>query len=319
MQRPARAVLALAVVATAMSLPAEEIAPGVELLAGRFVQGTQPDGNTVVLRGTAGLIVVDSGRHAEHTQAILDLAARAGVPIAAVINTHWHLDHIGGNPRIRRAHPAVRVWAGGALAQAQAGFLASYRAQLQAMIEQTAEPAARRTFSDEIAIIDAGPALAPDEIVTAAGPRTIAGRALELGLEGPAVTAGDVWVLDPATGVLAAGDLVTLPVPLLDTACPQGWQAALARLAAVRFTTLVPGHGRPMTRPQFDAYRGAFDALLACAASPQPAEVCINGWMREAGALIPEADRGLALVLLQYYLPSSLRAAPEKTARLCGR
>jgi len=30
MQRPARAVLALAVVATAMSLPAEEIAPGAE-------------------------------------------------------------------------------------------------------------------------------------------------------------------------------------------------------------------------------------------------------------------------------------------------
>ena len=318
MPRSVFAVLVLTSVAAASPLAGEELAPGVEFLPGRFVAGTQPDGNTVVLQGSSGLIVVDTGRHAGHTQGILDLATRLHAPIAAVINTHWHLDHIGGNPRIRRAHPAARVWASGALAQAQVGFLAAYRGQLQSMIEQTTEPAARRTFQDEVALIDAGPALAPDEVVAAAGPRTVAGRALELGLEGPAVTAGDLWVLDNATGVLAAGDLVTLPVPLLDTACPQGWQAALARLATVKFTTLVPGHGRPMTRPQFDAYRAAFDALLACAASARPEQACSDGWMRDAGTLIPESDRELALMLLKYYLPSSLRAAPEKLARLCG-
>ena len=49
-----------------------ELAPGVDLLPGRFVKGTQPDGNTVILRGRTGLVVVDTGRHPEHTQGVID-------------------------------------------------------------------------------------------------------------------------------------------------------------------------------------------------------------------------------------------------------
>ncbi len=294
------------------------LAERVELVPGRFVPGEQPDGNSVVISAPAGLIVIDTGRHAEHTRTILDLATRAGVPIAAVINTHWHLDHIGGNPLVRRAFPEVTVSASGALVEAQAGFLADYRGQLLAAIAGTEDPGAREGWENEVAIIDAGPALAPDEVVTAGGPRTIAGRPLELGLETRAVTAGDVWVLDPATGVLAAGDLVTLPAPLLDTACPSGWQTALEHLAGVKFELLVPGHGAPMTRQQFETYRTGFAGLLACAASEQPEHVCIDGWLRDLGALIPEGDRDFAAMLLRYYIPTSLRADPPRTAHLCG-
>ncbi len=318
MKRRALTLLLPAFLFAASATVAAEIAPGVDLLPGRFVPGAQPDGNTVVFRAPEGLIVVDTGRHAEHTQAILDLAGKAGAPVVAVINTHWHLDHIGGNPRVRRAYPGVRVWASGALAQAMTGFLATYRAQLQEAAEKTQDPSQRRGFQDELAIIDAGPALAPDEVVTATGQWTIGGRVLQLGLERNAVTAGDVWVFDPATEVLAAGDLVTLPAPLFDTACPRGWQAALARLAAVPFTVLVPGHGRAISRVEFERYRAGFDRLLACAASKQTGEACGAGWMRDIGALIPEDDRGLAQRLLEYYLPNNLRAAPEKTAPLCG-
>jgi glyoxylase-like metal-dependent hydrolase (beta-lactamase superfamily II) len=297
---------------------ASRLAVGVELVPGRFVPGAQPDGNSVILSAPAGLIVIDTGRHAEHTQAILELASGAGVPIAAVVNTHWHLDHIGGNPSVRRAYPEVTVWASGALVEAQLGFLAAYRRQLLEAIAGTEDPAAREGWENEVAIIDAGPALAPDEVVSVGGPRTIAGRPLEIGLESHAVTAGDVWVFDPATGVLAAGDLVTLPAPLLDTACPSGWQTALGHLAAVRFELLVPGHGEAMTREQFEVYRAGFTNLLACAATDEPEQVCIDGWLRDLGPLIPESERGFARILLQYYIPNSLRADPERTARLCG-
>jgi glyoxylase-like metal-dependent hydrolase (beta-lactamase superfamily II) len=309
-------VLATFVVAT--TVLAQEIAPGVDLLPGRFVPGTQPDGNTVVIHAPAGLIVVDTGRHTDHTQAILGLAARAGAPIAAIVNTHWHLDHIGGNPRVRRAYPDVQVWASGALAEARTGFLAGYRTQLVDAIAATKDAATRAGYEAEVKVIDAGEELAPNETVTASGPRPIAGRTLRLGLEGPAVTKGDLWVLDPATGVLAAGDLVTLPVPLLDTACARGWQTALAHLAQLELTVLVPGHGPPMTRAQLENYRTGFDHLLACTASPQSEQVCIEGWLRDLGPLIPEGDRGFARTLLQYYVPATLRAGPERTARLCG-
>ncbi len=301
----------LTLCAAAASCCAGEIADGIHLLPGGFVPGSQPDGNTVILEAPEGLIVVDTGRHAGHTQAILDFAAAAREPVAAIVNTHWHLDHIGGNPRVRLAYPDVRVWASGALAGAMTGFLADYRAQLEDALARTdCDTASAATMRAELTILDAGVALAPDEIVTASGARTIAGRRLVLGLEERAVTAGDVWLFDPATGVLIAGDLVTLPVPLLDTACPRRWQAVLARLAEVDFAVLVPGHGPAMSRDDFARYRAAFGNLLDRAAADSSAADCADGWLRDAGPLVPDDEHGFVRVLLDYYVENHLRAGP---------
>ena len=123
----------LLLLATAAAAPpggrpaAVEVAPGVWLLPGGFAPGAQPDGNTVLFSAPGGLVVVDTGRHAAHADAVLALARAAGAPIAAVVNTHWHLDHVGGNPRLRAAYPALRVHASRAIEGARTGFLAAYR------------------------------------------------------------------------------------------------------------------------------------------------------------------------------------------------
>ena len=44
------------------------LAATVTLVPGSFVRGQQPDGNSVILSGKRGLVVVDTGRHAAHTQ-----------------------------------------------------------------------------------------------------------------------------------------------------------------------------------------------------------------------------------------------------------
>jgi glyoxylase-like metal-dependent hydrolase (beta-lactamase superfamily II) len=113
------------------------IAPGVDLIRGVFVAGRQPDGNSVIFRVADGLVVMDTGRHAEHTQRVIDYAHAAKLPIKAVINSHWHLDHIGGNPRIRAAYPDVQVYASAAIDEAMHGFLADYRKQLEGAIAQS--------------------------------------------------------------------------------------------------------------------------------------------------------------------------------------
>jgi glyoxylase-like metal-dependent hydrolase (beta-lactamase superfamily II) len=293
------------------------LAPDVDLVPGRFVPNVQPDGNTVVFHAPRGLIVVDTGRHPEHTEAVLELARQSRAPVAAVINTHWHLDHVGGNPLVRRLYPEARVYASGAIDGARKGFLADYRAQLQAMIEKTADPEQQKPWRAEVAIIDSGAALGPDERVDATADRTIAGRRLELGLEAHAVTAGDVWVLDRPTRVLAAGDLVTLPVPFLDTACPAGWTAALASLDRVDFAVLVPGHGAPMTRKEFETYRAAFAGLLSCAGSKSAADDCIAGWSRDAAPLLAGEDPAFVRSLLGYYV-GLLRGDPARLDKLCA-
>ncbi len=294
------------------------VAPGVDLIPGTFVAGTQPDGNTVVFEAPGGLVVFDTGRHREHTQKIIDFASAAKKPIVAIVNSHWHLDHVGGNVMLRNAYPDVRVYASGAIDDALHGFLASYRSQLEDAIAKAGADATKAApWKAEIALIDAGPALVPNERIIEGGARTIAGHGFRVGFESHAVTAGDVWLYDPATRMLASGDLVTLPAPLFDTACSQRWHDALTRMGKVEFTTLIPGHGTQLSRGAFATYRAAFDHLLVCATSKSAKAVCIDGWMRDAGPLIPASDEKLARSLLNYYLDASLRTNLARTGALC--
>jgi glyoxylase-like metal-dependent hydrolase (beta-lactamase superfamily II) len=297
-----------------------ELAPGVPLLRGVFVPNAQPDGNSVVLDGAGGLVVVDTGRHAAHTQRLLDHAAAAKQPIVAVVNTHWHLDHVGGNALVRRAHADAKVYASDAIAGALAegGFLANYRVQLAGMIADSGRSeAAKGPQRAELALLDAAPALRPDVVVAESGRRTLAGRELDVHLEQRAVTGGDLWLVDRSSAILVAGDLVTLPAPFFDTACPRRWSEALGRVAAAEWRTLVPGHGPPMHRAAFARYRAAFDALLTCTASERPGTECVDGWLRDASDLVTKGDEGLARELVAYYVGNHLRDA-KKTERLCS-
>lgn len=283
------------------------IAPGVWLLRGEFVPGQQPDGNSVVLRGRKGLIVIDSGRHPAHTQRILDLAAGQKQPIAALVNTHWHLDHVSGNPRLRATHPDLTVYGSDAIDAALSGFLARSRAQLQQMLTTETDATQRDAMQAEIARIDAGAALRPDRIVSAAQSLKLAGRRVDLGFVAHGVTAGDVWLFDRKSRVLVAGDLVTLPAPFLDTACAPRWQAAFAELDRIDFEILVPGHGPAFTRAQFQTYRRAFDNLLSCAAGKGEAAACVDGWREDAKPLLTDQSPDLTRGLVGYYVQQRLR------------
>ena len=307
----------LLLVAAISARAATEVAPDIWLIPGATPLNAQPDGNTVIIDASAGLIVFDTGRHVAHTQQILDFAKEKSAPIKAIINSHWHLDHIGGNVMLRRENPAIPVYASSALQEALGGFLARYRAQLVDAVAQATDPAAQESFRTEIGLIDAGPMLQPTYVVHGSGRRTIAGYDLDVKLERSAVTAGDLWVIDPKTHVLFAGDLVTLPAPFLDTACPKHWRAALGDLAGSGFRILVPGHGAPMDRDGLKVYREAFDGLLECAAGEQPKEACIAGWLDDAAALIPASDQEYARGALDYYMDQVLRGHDEQIAKLC--
>jgi glyoxylase-like metal-dependent hydrolase (beta-lactamase superfamily II) len=311
-------VLAAATLLAAMPIRAVELAPGIELIPGGFVPGAQPDGNTLVLRGPDGLVVVDSGRHAEHTRKIVDFARAAGLPVRAIVNTHWHLDHVAGNPVLRREFPGLQVLSSAAIEEAKSGFLAGYRKQLEELTAQAESPEAAAPFRIDLAILRDVDALSPDEVIAASGRRSLAGRELDFHFEPHAVTGGDLWLVDPATKTAIAGDLVTLPVPFLDTACPARWQAALGRVAAAEWTTLVPGHGEPMDRAAFATYRTAFDNLLSCAASTAAKEACVDGWLRDAEAFLPESERERTRGMADYYVEQVLRGPAERLAKLCA-
>jgi glyoxylase-like metal-dependent hydrolase (beta-lactamase superfamily II) len=288
---------------------------GFTFIPGSFERDRQPDGNTVVFEAPDGLVVLDTGRHPAHSQNILDFAGKSGRPIVAVINSHWHLDHVSGNPRLRAAYPGLKVYASDAIAGAMRGFLANSKKQATALLASAEFPERMKAeIRADVATIDSGKAVYPDVVVSQAGDLVIGGRKLQLGLA-HAATRGDVWVYDPATRLLATGDLVTLPVPFLDTACAAGWSKELERLDGLDFERVVPGHGRRMNHEQFKVYRRGFDALVACANSGADKKVCAEGWLRDAGELMDESERANVDGMLGYYV--DVLRDPAKRKELC--
>ncbi len=283
-----------------------EIAPATHLIPGAMLPNRGPDGNTVVFTAPDGLVVVDTGRHPWHSDAILAFAAARRQPITAIVNTHWHLDHSSGNGRLKAAHPDARVYTTNAVDRALApgGFLARSLASARA---EAPDPQAPATRAEETALFLATMAtpraLGPDVAITASGVQRLAGRPLSVRVADDAVTDADLWIYDEATRVAVIGDLVTLPAPFFETACPARWQAALDAVWATPFTLAVPGHGAPMTREAFDTYRRAFTAFRACVGSDRPPAVCAADWTSGVGPLLEsDADRRQASAYARYYV-----------------
>jgi glyoxylase-like metal-dependent hydrolase (beta-lactamase superfamily II) len=122
----------------------------------------------------------------------------------------------------------------------------------------------------------------------------------------------------PDEGLAIAGDLVVAPVPFFDTGCEAGWRAALDAIAAAEWTTLIPGHGAPMTRADFARWRGAFDAWLTCAASDRPPGQCAEGWMRDAAGFYTAGEAAGVRMLAEGYVAEVLRAPASKRMAYCA-
>jgi glyoxylase-like metal-dependent hydrolase (beta-lactamase superfamily II) len=288
------------------------------LIPGQFGPDSSPDGNSIFLDAPEGLILIDTGRHPEHTERLIAYARGRGRPIVAVFNTHWHLDHSSGNGLVRAAFPRARIYASNAIDGALPTFLRESREDAERQLAAGQIPEAQRAEVRRfLAVMDHPEMLRPTRPVTRSAMQRIAGRRLQVNLAPFAATEGDVWLYDPAAHLLIAGDLVVTEVPFMDTACPEGWRRALDALAATPFTTLIPGHGEPMSRDQFLVWRTAFGNLLDCGASERPRAECIAGWRRDAAIFMRPGRERMVDAMVGYYLDSRLRAAPAERQHYC--
>ena len=286
------------------------------LIPGSIPADKGPDGNTVVLDAPDGLIVVDTGRHPAHSAAILAYAKQRDRPIAAIVNTHWHLDHTIGNHDLRQIFPRAEVYATNAVDGALATFLKASRAQSeQALADPKTSSATKAEMVRGHSVIDSPDRIRPTRPVTQSGRMKIAGRQLDVRVAHLAATEDDLWLYDPRTKLAIVGDLVVGIVPFMDTACADGWAKALDAIAATPFTTLIPGHGAPMTRADFLHWRSAYTNLLACARSDADKKECIAGWQRDAAKFID--DQAYAAAALDYYIGTRLRSSAEEQQRYC--
>jgi len=291
---------------TVSTEPPVEIAPGTHLIRVVPAPGRGPDGNTTIIDAPDGLIVIDTGRHSQITDAILAFAKERQRPIAVIVNTHWHLDHSSGNGRLKAAYPQARVYTTTAIDRALApgGFLARNWEAAPKMLAETTDPVRRDEIQISLTTGEARQQLRPDVPLTKSGAMALAGRTLDVRVTDKAVSDADAWIYDPKTRVAVIGDLITMPVPYFETACPDRWKASLDEVLATNFETAIPGHGRPMTRAQVDVYAKSLAAFTACVRTDRPAAECSAIWVENASSLIGDdpARRKNIAANMDYYV-----------------
>lgn len=243
----------LAVAAAAGPLPVVEVAPGVFVHPGvheDFAPANRGGiANLAFVVGAEAVAVIDSGGSpAQGRDLLAAIRARTALPVAYVINTHDHPDHVLGNPAFA-AHEVVVVGherLPATLARRGPFYLANMERLL-------GDAAAGATLVAPTLTVAPGEPMRLD----------LGGRVLELRAWPVAHTDCDLTVLDLATGTLLAGDLLFMErLPVVDGSLT-GWLAVLDELAALPAARVVPGHGPPSAPwpAALTAQRGYLEAL----------------------------------------------------------
>ena len=188
--------------------------------------------NNVLLESPDGHVLIDSG-HARHAARTLALLAHivGEAPLARLVNTHCHSDHMGGNVAIKdRYRCPIAVPAG----EAKAIDDWDERALL---LDWTDQYAPRFAFDETIA---------PDETHVWGG---LAWRALAA----PGHDMGALVFFNDEHRILVSGDAlwrdgygVVMPLEIDPQALP-ATRSTLEMLARLEARIVIPGHGEPFT------------------------------------------------------------------------
>jgi glyoxylase-like metal-dependent hydrolase (beta-lactamase superfamily II) len=216
-------------------------------------------GNTTVMAGEDGVMVVDTQFAPLSTKILNAIRTISDKPIRHVVNTHMHADHIGGNEAIAKAG---RTRAGGNVV-----------GDIGADATATAKIIAHENVLLRLSMPAPGQAKVP---FGALPTETYVGRKREMRFNGEAVqimhqpkahTDGDSLVFFRSTDVIATGDLfTTVMYPFIDEAnggTIDGYIDALNAIVDLAVfnnvneggTMIIPGHGRLCDKQDVIEYR----------------------------------------------------------------
>lgn len=286
------------------------LAPGVRFLPGAV-------NSLVVEDGRGGALLVDTGLDDSHARGLLRALAGAGLTPTAILNTHSHADHHGGNRLILGRFPGLEVFA----PPLEAAIIT--HPVLEPLSLWGAWPP--RELQTKFLLAPASPAQA-----VGTGPLRLGGVDVELlavpghAAEMVAVRAGDV--LYAADALFGPAALAKHPLTFCaDSARQKASAAWLGTLPGVR--VVLPGHGDPtpdlpgLVAANLAAYARITRAVLEAVGEGEAtvddllARVCLRlgVTMQGAGAVV------LNRAVVSAHLTELLGAGAAKLAVEAGR
>jgi glyoxylase-like metal-dependent hydrolase (beta-lactamase superfamily II) len=209
------------------------------------------DVNVTVVRGSSGLLVVDTHASALAARGVIeDVRALGAGDVVAVVNTHEHFDHTLGNGAFRSAYGAIPIHAH-EVAAANTVEAGERIKRVYDEPDNVDDP--HRAEVQETEIVPA------DTTFSSAVALDLGDRMVELVHPGRGHTSGDLVVRVPDADVLLAGDLVeeSAPPGLGGDCYPMEWPLTLDVVLSLLTTSsvVVPGHGAPVDRDFVETQR----------------------------------------------------------------
>ena len=234
-------------------------------------------GNSVVIIGETGVLVVDSCYlPSSARQDIVQIRQWTNKPVRYLLNTHWHNDHVQGNAAYAEAFPGITIIAQIETAKLMALRVDSYLSEYPHRMERfqqelvsgtdlSGRPLTEEERADLGNAIAGGKAASdtvsaefrdlkvkvPEITFDQELDVDLGSREVQLKYLGRGNTVGDAVAYLPKERILVAGDLVDSPVPYLYGGFPVEQIATLKRMNELDFETLVPGHGNVLKGKAF--------------------------------------------------------------------
>ena len=211
------------------------------------VDGGKAGSNAGFIVGDKGVLVVDTFTTVEAARALLDEIKKVTPqPVRFVVNTHYHLDHTGGNAVFAEA---------GATIIAQQNLRGWVRTENLKFFGADPKPEQKARVESLVP---------PDETYDQSMDIYLGSRRVHLCYL-PGHTGGDTVVFVPDANVVFGGDLVWQKhLPNLIDATTSAWVETLDRmLAAHPNSTFVPGHGDVATPADVKDFRNYLSTLRA--------------------------------------------------------
>jgi glyoxylase-like metal-dependent hydrolase (beta-lactamase superfamily II) len=297
----------------------EQLADGLYAIRHEDAPDAFPQGNTTVIVGERGALVIDSCYLPSSAQAdVAQIRDWTSKPVRYLVNTHWHYDHTMGNGVYRDAFPGITIVAHTETRRQIAGYNPQWFAnfpkradQFRQAIDSGKDANGRVLSTGEIAEYESalagldpvgkefGPLAARTDLAPNVGfHRELAidlgGREVRLLHLGRGNTAGDVVAYLPSEKILVAGDLLDHPIPYLGGGYPVEEIATLEALARLDADAIVPGHGMVLQGEYGKAYLGQVTDFLRAVVAAVDAEI------HRAGAGQGKLDAVKAAVLASF-------------------
>lgn len=246
-----------------------------------------PQGNTTVVIGDEAVLVMDSTYlPSAALQDIAQIRQWTSKPVRYLVLSHGHYDHTMGNSTYAREFPGLTIIAHAEtltlMATYTPGLAESFSSRAQRMhtqlesgkdkddkpldaqkleelrkdlpeFEKVVEevkamgdnPLPKLTFEDGTFSLDLGH------------------REAQIKFMGRGNTAGDVVLFLPKERIAAVGDILVSPVPYTCSGFPVEWRHTLTRIADLKPSVIVPGHGEIMRDLNYlTAVHDLFDSVV---------------------------------------------------------